>query len=122
MFLGGGLGAVARYALAVALPREAVSTGTFPWATLLANFLACLLLGIGIVVTTRGYLPRGGQLLLLTGFCGGFSTFSTFAAELLQMGQSGQLFTAVTYLAVSLLSGIAALLGVLYFFPAEISG
>ncbi len=114
VFLGGGLGAVSRYGLALLLPPEPLSEGNFPWATLLANLIACLLLGYGLSLFWREQLPRAGQLLLLTGFCGGFSTFSTFAAELLQLLQYGHTLVALTYLAVSVLFGILALAGVLY--------
>ena len=114
VFLGGGLGALSRYGLALLLPPDPLSEGNFPWATLLANLLACLVLGYGLSLFWREQLPRTGQLLLLTGFCGGFSTFSTFAAELLQLLQHGHALIALTYLLVSVVFGTLALAGVLY--------
>lgn len=110
VFLGGGLGALARYAIAQWLPPVGIRVGQFPWATLTANFLACSLLGIGLALVSRGQLSRSAQLLLLTGFCGGFSTFSTFAAELLELLQRGHWPVAVAYLSVSLLLGVGSLL------------
>lgn len=114
VFLGGGLGALSRYGLALLLPPQALTAGHFPWATLLANLAACLLLGIGLSLVGREQLPKAAQLLLLTGFCGGFSTFSTFAAELLQLLQHGHVPVALAYLTVSVVSGVLALAAVLY--------
>ena len=109
VFLGGGLGALVRYAIAQWLPPVSLRIGQFPWATLTANLLACTLLGIGLALLARGHLPRPAQLLLLTGFCGGFSTFSTFAAELLELLQGGHWPVAAAYLLTSLLMGIGSL-------------
>ena len=106
VFLGGGLGAAARYGIARLLPTSDLGAGGFPWATLLANLLACALLGVALAYVLRGQLPRSGELLLVTGFCGGFSTFSTFAAELLLLLQSGNPVSALLYLVVSLLVGV----------------
>ncbi len=87
VFLGGGLGSICRYGLALLVqpwqPR-------FPWATLLANGLACLALGLLLGWQATGLLSDQRRLLLVTGFCGGFSTFSTFTAESWQLFQEGQ--------------------------------
>ena len=114
VFLGGGLGACCRYGLARLLPTAVLAEGHFPWATFMANLLACTLLGAGLALTVRGQLPRGGQLLLVTGFCGGFSTFSTFAAELADLLQQGYAGVAVLYLGVSLACGLLSIVGVVY--------
>lgn len=110
VFLGGGAGAVARYGIASLLPTPDFTGGHFPWPTWSANFLACLLLGAGLGWLTRGQLSTQYQLLLITGFCGGFSTFSTFAAELLSLYEAGYPLTAGLYLFVSVLSGVVAIL------------
>lgn len=109
VFLGGGLGSLARYGIARLLPPAELAEGHLPWFTLLANILACILLGAGIALAGKDQLPRHLQLLLLTGFCGGFSTFSTFALELLLLGEEGHAGVAAWYLLLSLLGGLAAI-------------
>ncbi|MGB3801641.1 MAG: fluoride efflux transporter CrcB [Lewinella sp.] len=114
VFLGGGLGAMARLAIARLLPAAAGPELGFPWATFAANFLACILLGIGLSLAAKQQVTPLQQMFLVTGFCGGFSTFSTFSAELLTLMQQGQLLTATLYLAGSLLVGIGSIFVVYY--------
>ena len=109
VFIGGGLGSLARYGIARWLPPTELVEGEIPWFTLLANILACIVLGVGIGLVSKELLSKPVQLLLLTGFCGGFSTFSTFALELLFLGKDGFSGVALLYLAMSLIGGIAAL-------------
>jgi fluoride exporter len=87
VFVGGGLGSLCRYTIGLALQPLLLK---FPWATLLANGLACLVLGAVLGLQAQGQLPDTRRLLLATGFCGGFSTFSTFTAETWQCVQNGQ--------------------------------
>ena len=105
---------MARYGVALLFPVSLPGEGQIPWHTLTANLLACIVLGVGLALVTREQLSRSGQLLLLTGFCGGFSTFSTFAAEILQLVENGFWGAAAVYLALSLLFGCLAILGVLW--------
>lgn len=99
VFLGGGFGSICRYGLILLLqpwqPR-------FPWATLLANALACLALGALLGWQQHGLLSDQRRLLLATGFCGGFSTFSTFTADGWRLFQQGQATMAVVNIVLSL--------------------
>jgi len=104
--LGGALGTVARYELALAEP---VTSGHFPWATFTANLAGSLVLGIAVVVfaesgTTTG-LPRA---LVSVGFCGGLTTFSTWMVESVLLTRDGDAGVAVLYLVVSLVACLAA--------------
>jgi CrcB protein len=105
IFVGGGLGSIARFGLsrwAVVVGREAM------WGTLAANTLACLVLGyLAFSVADNAYSPNT-RLLLATGFCGGFSTFSTFSLEAFTLLQTGRTGLALLYIGLSLLLGIAA--------------
>lgn len=106
VFLGGGLGSVCRYALGAVLP---VADGHWPWATFIANAMGCLL--IGLFSTWLVQTQRSSELyaLLATGFCGGFTTFSTFSREAWILYQHQQGAMAITYMITSLLMGIVAL-------------
>lgn len=102
VFLGGGLGSVVRYGIARALP----ATSGFPWATFTANSLSGLVLGAVLGILLASPAPGGDRwrLLLVTGFCGGFSTFSTFSNDGLAMLQSGQPGLAGLYAGASWLT------------------
>jgi CrcB protein len=107
IFLGGAIGALARYGLAQALPHR---SGTWPWATLAVNVAGALALGY---LTTRlqERLPPSAyrRPLLGTGLCGALTTFSTMQVELLQMLDHGELGLAASYAAASLAAGLLAI-------------
>ena len=99
VFIGGGLGAVARYGVAKLVPS---STAGFPYPTFIANFISCVILGYLLGLIAQGQIDDKAKLLLATGFCGGFSTFSTFSAETLSLIQNGQMGLATIYIGVSI--------------------
>lgn len=104
VFLGGGLGSVMRYLLS-AYTLRLLPTSAFPLATLLANLTGCFLFGL-----MAAHLPnQESRYLLLTGFCGGFTTFSTFAAENIHLWQQQQYLLLASYLILSITLGLAAL-------------
>jgi len=87
VFAGGGLGSVAR--LLVAKLCKSWQT-SFPLATLTANFLSCLVFGAVLMLgVNRLNLNYSLKLLLITGFCGGFSTYSAFTFETGELFKSG---------------------------------
>ena len=100
VFLGGGLGAVARYAIGKLFTS---SDNGFPYGTFAANVISCIILGFLMSRLLAKDLTVPYQLLLMTGFCGGFSTFSTFSAESFQLIQNGQSGLGILYMAASIL-------------------
>ena len=104
VFLGGGLGAVARWGVNRSFAGSAWAE-PFPWPTFLINVLGSFFLGILAVVARD---RPGWYALLGTGFCGGFTTFSTFSVELLKLLDDDRPAAAAGYAFGSVL---AALLG-----------
>ena len=104
--LGGAAGSVARWMVGQAL---AGSARTLPWGTLAVNVAGSLLLGL-VLAAWPTERPSVGRLLLGVGFCGGFTTFSTFSAELVAMLERGQGTRAGAYAVASLAAGALAML------------
>ncbi len=100
VFVGGGAGSVCRFGIAHALSRYPL---VFPWATLLANALSCFVLGMLLGQQIKAGMAATPRFLLVVGFCGGFSTFSTFTAETLQLLQNGHPFYALSNVLFNLL-------------------
>ncbi|MFD4796202.1 fluoride efflux transporter FluC [Streptomyces anulatus] len=106
LVLAGGLvGAPTRYAIGVAVKSRVHSV--FPYGTLTANALACLLLGFFVEAATGGDLGPRPELLLATGFCGALSTWSTFSYEVLTLASARRLAVAGGYLAAGVVIGTA---------------
>ena len=105
--LGGGLGAMARYLLALALAPMAV---TFPWATLAANVTGSAAMGLLAAWLVRSGDPAAVRLLVGTGLLGGFTTFSTFSLETVALWERGEVGLAIGYASLSLLLAVAGLL------------
>lgn len=104
--LGGALGSVARY-LVSEWTREASDTA-FPLGTLLVNVIGCLLIGLFNGIAERCGMGGLARTFLTVGFCGGFTTFSTFMNENLALMRGGNFFVAVGYAVLSLALGLAA--------------
>ena len=102
--LGGALGSALRYLTALLLARH--YTGSIPLATLVVNLVGCFLIGLLIGLCSETSHLR---LLFITGFCGGFTTFSTFTAESYTMFREGASGLALLYIAGSVLIGLLAL-------------
>ncbi len=106
VFLGGGAGSLVRYFIARGLTHYHL---TFAWATLLANTLSCIVLGALLGWSMRSGLQESWRLLLMVGFCGGFSTFSTFTAETFAFLQKGDWTAAGLNMLASVLVCLGAL-------------
>ncbi len=104
--LGGAIGALARWAVAEAMPR---ADGEWPWATVTVNIGGCLLLGVLLgLLEVRRSDGDGLRAFVGTGVLGGFTTFSAFAVEVTDMVDAGALLLAVGYVVVSTLGGVLA--------------
>ena len=104
--LGGAAGSVLRYSIGVWLKQA--FDGSFPLATLVVNLLGSLLIGLLAGYAGRQeWMSGDGWLLLATGLCGGFTTFSALSLEGFRMLQSGAVGTALLYLGASVVVGLA---------------
>jgi CrcB protein len=103
--LGSALGGVARYVLGTAIQRP----GHFPFGTLLVNVLGAFVLGFVMrLATDTTHVPPEARAFLTVGFCGGFTTFSTFSWEVLALAEQGAWGRAATYLAASVTLSLVA--------------
>jgi fluoride exporter len=106
--LGGGIGSVARYGLALMLPTV---PGGVPWATFADDVLGCLLIGVLMVLITEVWSAhRLLRPFLGVGVLGGFTTFSTYAAEIRDLLERGSVLLAFGYLTGTLLCALLAVL------------
>jgi CrcB protein len=88
---------------------------SIPYGTLAANIIGCFIIGIVYALADRGnYLSPTARLLLVTGFCGGYTTFSSFAAENVSLLHAGEFFYSAAYVLMSIIFGfIAVYIGIL---------
>jgi fluoride exporter len=107
--VGGVVGTLSRYGLAVLAPSRA---GSWPWGTFTANMVGALVLGALLEALARSGPDEGwrqrARLLVGTGFCGGLTTYSTFATEADLLVRSHDSGLAVAYLATSVIGGLLA--------------
>lgn len=105
--LGGALGSAARYAVSQLVHDHA--SAPFPLSTMTVNIAGCLAIGLFYGLATRhGLLGPNMKLFLTTGFCGGFTTFSTFCNEGLALMRDGNGTGAALYAGLSLFLGLLA--------------
>ena len=100
--IGGAIGSVCRYLL------SGINVASWPWGTFAVNILGSLFIGLLVGLISKGIVSPEIKLLLITGFCGGFTTFSTFANESFSMMKAGDALQMALYLAASVVIGILA--------------
>ena len=105
--VGGFLGSVSRYLVTVLLARQ--FTSSFPLGTLTVNVVGCFPIGILFALSEKGnLLTPEWRIFLTTGFCGGFTTFSTFSYESIRLLQDGEILYLSLNVALSVIVGFAA--------------
>ena len=111
--IGGTLGCWARYGMTNLV--QAIYGRDFPYATLIINVGGSFLMGF-LFIETLERLTVSPELRtgILTGFIGGYTTFSTFEMEILLLAEQGEAFKAILYLALSVILGFAAAFGGAY--------
>lgn len=104
VFIGGGVGSVARFGIGKLV--QFLFQASFPLGTFISNLLACLIIGLVLMLAQKGARTEWIESLVIAGFCGGLSTFSTFSNENIQMIQSGDHWMALLNIVFSVASGM----------------
>lgn len=105
--LGGGVGSICRYLVGVGALR--LMGPSFPWGTLTVNIVGSFLIGVIVeLLALRVSASAEWRLLLITGFLGGFTTFSAFSLDAFSLYQRGDVLSAASYVAASLVLSLLA--------------
>ena len=102
--LGGGIGSMLRFGTALLINNK-----LFPYATFAVNIIGCFIIGVVFALSFKeGALSNNWKVFLTAGICGGFTTFSAFSLENMELLQSGKYGMAIAYIGLSIILGIGA--------------
>lgn len=106
VMIGGAFGALMRYGVSRLL--AGITLASMPLATFVANIVGCFLLGaISTYGASHTSIPKSLIMMLTTGMCGAFTTFSTFSAETVKLMEGGQMLSALLYVTASIVIGFS---------------
>jgi CrcB protein len=105
--LGGAVGSMLRYLTSILINKY--TNSHFPWATFTVNILGCFLIGLLFGMLEKQQIASQNiKLLFITGFCGGYTTFSAFSIENVSLLQGQHSLVAFAYMAASIIAGLGA--------------